>query len=186
MRHGNLYKSLIMLLMGVILLSWGRSMLKKDPPQKQQGKTTETQTVYPETEEEKTIQTSDSKDNAVISPDVGGYPDAGVEEWAEAQEMKPEIYAPWEGGETSCYFVNTETTIDAGGVLPVNAQGRLIEETQKYLDGEQIEATELYCIDQSVRREGANISFLVQCDDANHTLLTITYNRDLHTWTFKK
>ena len=82
------------------------------------------------------------------------------------------MYSPWEEKEyAACYFTNTESTIDVDSTLPVGAQGRLIDETQQYLDSEGIEATELRCIDGTVVTEGPETSFQVQCDDVGRLSL---------------
>ena len=80
----------------------------------------------------------------------------------------------------------TENTIDVDSTLPVGAQGRLTDDAQRYLDSEGIKAIELRCIDGTVITEGPETSFQVQCDDVGKTIIVMTYDRNLHTWTFKR
>lgn len=174
MKYGNLYKFLVIMGVAIVLLSLSIRFFKKNtsneriPIEHTSTLESETDIISVETPEDTTPAYTYS-DNA-----------AGEE------EIQKEQYSPWEDTGTTCYFTNTEKTIDVGNILPVNAQGQLVEDTQNYLNREKINAKELRCIDGSVMTEGAVTSFRVQCDDKKHTIITMTYDRDLHTWAFKQ
>ena len=117
---------------------------------------------------------------ADLSIESPTYPPSSAE-----VEAEPEAYYPY-GEMPECYFSNTANTIDAGGVIPVSAQGTLVESAQKYLRDQGITAQELRCIDDSVTYDGPRTSFQVQCVDADDIIITITYDRDIHVWQFER
>ena len=96
------------------------------------------------------------------------------------------IFAVGGRGLYSMLLYKAENTIDVDSTLPVGAQGRLTDDAQRYLDSEGIKAIELRCIDGTVITEGPETSFQVQCDDVGKTIIVMTYDRNLHTWTFKR
>ena len=173
MKYGKLYKILILIAAALVVVSLGIRLFKKQPSMEQPSI------------EQPTMEQSNEIESVEGGKDKGSRASASypAETGAPDEKIEPEEYAPWEGTVNRVYFVNTENTIDRGDVLPVNAQGRLVEAAQAYIDEVGIDAQELYCIDDSVTTEGGETSFQVRCDDGG-TIITMTYNRDMHTWSF--
>ena len=176
MKYGNIYKVLIMAVLAAIILSLSMRLFKN--PKESKKPIVQPETAAELTEEDITAETERNQTTMATYPD---------EVEAEGGNTQPEIYLPWEEEDyTTRYFTNTENTIDVDSTLPVGAQGRLTDEAQRYLDSEGIKAIELCCIDGTVITEGLETSFQVQCDDVGKTIIVMTYNRNLHTWTFKR
>lgn len=176
MKYGNIYKVLIMAVLAAIILSLSMRLFKN--PEESKEPIVQPETAAELTEEDITAETERNQTTMATYPD---------EAEAEGGNAQPEIYSPWEEEDyAACYFTNTENTIDVDSTLPVGAQGRLTDDAQRYLDSEGIKAIELRCIDGTVITEGPETSFQVQCDDVGKTIIVMTYDRNLHTWTFKR
>lgn len=177
MKYGNVYRILIIGALAAMVLSLSMRFFRKNPEENKSSIAAQTETAI-ESEDALTEETEKSQETMAIYPD---------EVEAEGGNTQPEIYSPWEEEDyTACYFTNTENTIDVDSTLPVGAQGRLTDDAQRYLDSEGIKAIELRCIDGTVITEGPETSFQVQCDDVGKTIIVMTYDRNLHTWTFKR
>ena len=177
MKYGNVYRILIIIALAAIVLSLSMRFFRRNPEENKNSIAAQTETAI-ESEGALTEETEKSQETMATYPD---------EVEAEGGNTQPEIYSPWEEEDyTACYFTNTENTIDVDSTLPVGAQGRLTDDAQRYLDSEGIKAIELRCIDGTVITEGPETSFQVQCDDVGKTIIVMTYNRNLHTWTFKR
>ncbi|MCC2820999.1 hypothetical protein LK537_27265 [Lachnoclostridium pacaense] len=187
MKYGKLYKILILMAAALVVVSLGIRLFKKQPSMEQPSM--ERPSVEQPIMERPSVEQSSMEQSSMEQPIMEQSSQASVSYPAETgapdEEIEPEQYAPWEGTVNRVYFVNTENTIDRGDVLPVNAQGRLVEAAQAYIDEVGIDAQELYCIDDSVITEGGETSFQVRCDDGG-IIITMTYNRDMHTWSFEK
>jgi hypothetical protein len=99
----------------------------------------------------------------------------------EDNEVLPELYLPEGGLQTFVYFTNTEE-LDESGVIPLNINAIIVEETQRYLNGQGIEAGELrYRVDDT-KITGKDVTF--RCDMiGTELILKISYSaefKELH------
>lgn len=188
MKYGNFYKFVILL--GAILLvaALGMKCFADKTGKQNQGELVVTSNRDPDQN-----QIQDQDQNQIqIQDQITTIGESSIADFTypeeptiREEEIEPEMFSPYESV-TQCYFTNTEATIDVMGVLPINAQGSLVESTQKYLDEQEIPAQELYCLDDSVKTKDTETSFQVKCIDIDNLVITITYNRDRQLWLFTK
>lgn len=110
------------------------------------------------------------------------YPD--ISETVPEESLSPEIYTLYEDDiQTDCYFVNTENTIDVTGILPLYAQGTLIEATQIWFNQNGYASGEIKCLDGTVQRTEEQVTFQ---GESTNIIIVFTYSFDSKTWRLEK
>ena len=177
MRYGNFYKGLLIFFLVAVSVAFVLQLTKKTTRNEQE-LTTANENV------KQTVESSsqDSPDSFVDDePEINQtmtYPEYPTD--LKEEDINPEAYNPYSDLEIKCYFTNTENTLDRPGAFPIKAQGRLINDMQKFLDEEGMASEELRCIDGSLHED----SFTVQCVKTN-IKIKVTYLRDAEIWKFK-
>lgn len=155
MRYGNFYKGL--LIFSCCCFRGLCASVNKKTTRNEQELTTANENV------KQTVESSsqDSPESFVDDePEINQtmtYPEYPTD--LKEEDINPEAYNPYSDLEIKCYFTNTENTLDRPGAFPIKAQGRLINDMQKFLDEEGMASEELRCIDGSLHED----SFTVQC-----------------------
>lgn len=110
------------------------------------------------------------------------YPD--ISEIVPEESLSPENYTLYEDDiQTDCYFVNTENTIDVTGILPLYAQGTLVEATQIWLNQNGYGSGEIKCLDGTVQRTEEQVTFQ---GESENMIIVFTYSFDSKTWRLEK
>lgn len=183
MKYGAIYKVILILCAILVLISvglvWSRWESRHMAERESREQTQSSVGAYEKQEKGAPQISLEAVTEDIEETTIFQFPEESISD----EQLEPDGYSPW-GELPRCYFVNTENTIDVRNALPVNALARLADDTQQYLDENGINATELYCIDGSVKTDGAETSFQVQCEDGR--IITMIYSRDLHFWSFKQ
>lgn len=181
MKYGKLYKALI-IITGICLIL---SVIKKQ----HRAPTSEPKNVYQDTVE--LAKRQEKEDNSTGEKELAEDPAEtekinSAAEYPDISETVPdesiclENFSPYEDDiQIDCYFTNTENTIDAKGVLPLYAQGTLIEAAQIWFNQNGLTSGEIKCIDGSVQKTENSISFKAESSDI---IILFTYNLDGRTW----
>lgn len=176
MRHGNIYKLLIIVIIVFVIASVVYVVIG---PKKHTTKTKEAESLtssFEGKEEDSVVKNEKRDEDDVIYPDQESIiPD---------EAMAPELYTEFEGDKNiECYFTNTASTLDSAGFLPLYAQGILTEAAQSWLKDNGYPPGELRCIDGSAQKDSNAMSFAVEY---GNTILLFTYVKADRCWQIRR
>jgi len=185
MKYGKLYKALIIIAVICLIFSVIKKQHRtpiKEPQNVYQNTVESTKRVEKEDSSSGVKELDEDQAEAEKTKSAAEYPD--ISETVPEESICLEKFSPYEDDiQIDCYFTNTENTIDAKGVLPLYAQGTLIEAAQIWFNQNGLTSGEIKCIDGSVQKTENSISFKAESSDM---IILFTYNLDGRTWKIER